>query len=203
MLFRSLGPLDVMINNAGIMPIGPLLDEPHATARRILEVNVLGVLVGTKVALRHLLPRGGGHVVNVASIAGTAPVPGGVTYAASKAAVISATESARVEFADSGVSFTCVLPSFTATELIAGTTGTRFVRTAQPQDVARAALDGVARRRPDAYVPAVLGPLALLQTVLPRVLRDRMNRALGADRAFLDIDKDARRAYVERVDAGE
>src|SRR5205807_10431098 len=114
---RELGPLDVLINNAGIMPIGPLLDEPEQTARRVMEINVLGVLTGMKLALPEMLARGRGQIINVASIAGKGPVPGGASYAASKAAIVSLTETARVEFAGTGIDFTCVMPSFTDTEL--------------------------------------------------------------------------------------
>lgn len=195
----QLGPLDVMVNNAGIMPIGPFVDEPHTLARTIVEINLLGVLAGTKVALRHLLVRGGGTVVNVASVAGTSPVPGGITYGATKAAVIAATESARVEFTGSGVSFTCVLPSFTDTELISGTSGTRFIRTATPHEVGEAVAAGIAHRRADVFVPALLGPVVRVQRVLWRSVRDRMNRLIGADRVFLEVDKERRRGYSERV----
>src|SRR4051794_4507127 len=113
---RELGPLGVLVNNAGIMPIGPFLDEADDTAGKVLEVNVGGCMIGMKEALRRMLPRRSGHVVNVASVAGRSPVPGGASYAASKAGVVSLTETARVEFRGQGVSFTCVMPSFTATD---------------------------------------------------------------------------------------
>jgi NADP-dependent 3-hydroxy acid dehydrogenase YdfG len=196
---RELGPLDVLINNAGIMPIGPYLAEPPATARRVLEINVLGCLTGMKAALPGMLDRGRGHVINVASVAGKAPVPGGLTYAASKAAVVSATETARVEYRGSGVSFTCVMPSFTNTDLIAGTKGTRGIKNAEPEDVARAILAAIAKPRPDVYVPGVLAPIVKTQPLLGRRVRDALNRALKADRTFLEIDAGARAAYERRI----
>lgn len=199
---RELGPVDVLVNNAGIMPIGPVLEESHDLARRALDINVSGVLIGMKVALVGMVERGSGHIVNLASVAGKSPVPGGLTYAASKAAVVSMTESARVEFTGSGVSFTCVMPSFTRTDLIAGTTGTKFVRTVEPQEVGKVITRVIVKPRPDVFVPAVLGPIVKTQPMLGRAIRDRVNAMLGAYRSFLDYDRDARAVYRERISQG-
>lgn len=196
---RELGPLDVLDNNAGIMPIGPFLEESSQTAARVLEINVLGCLNGMKAVLPGMLERGRGHIINTASVAGKAPVPGGLTYAASKAAVVSITETARVEYAGSGLSFTCVMPSFTNTELVAGTKGTRFVKNVEPEDVARAIVKVIERPRPDVYVPGNLAPVIRLQPLIGRRVRDAMNRALKADRAFLEIDHTARAGYDQRI----
>lgn len=193
------GPVDVLINNAGIMPIGPFLDEPAALSKRVLEINVAGPMIGMRAALPGMLSRRRGHIVNVASIAGTAPVPGGLSYAASKAAVISMTESARVEFARSGVSFTCVLPSFTNTELISGTTGTKFLKNLEPEQVAEAIVEVLVSRKPDVYLPAVLGPMTRTQPLIGRRLRDWMNHLLHADTAFLNVDRAARSGYDARI----
>ncbi len=199
----ELGPIDVLVNNAGIMPIGPFLEESVETARRVLEINLLGCLIGMKAALPAMLARGSGQVINVASAAGKAPVPGGLSYGASKAAVVSATETARVEFAGRGVSFTCVMPSFTNTELIAGTRGTRFVRTVEPEDVAEAIVAAVEDPRPDVYVPGAVGAILKLTPLLGRRVRDTINRGLKADRTFLEIDQDARAAYDRRIESGQ
>jgi NADP-dependent 3-hydroxy acid dehydrogenase YdfG len=193
------GPLDVLINNAGIMPIGPFLNESATLSKRVLEINVAGPMNGMRAALPGMLAREHGHIVNVASIAGTAPVPGGLSYAASKAAVISMTESARVEFAGTGVSFTCVLPSFTNTELIAGTTGTKFLRNLEPEEVGEAIVRAIALRKLDVYLPAVLGPMARTQPLLGRRIRDWMNHLIKADTAFLTYDRGARSGYDSRI----
>ncbi len=198
---RELGTLDVLINNAGIMHIGPMLEESESSARRIVEINVLGVMTGMKLALPGMIKRGHGHVVNIASVAGKSPVPGGASYAASKAAVVSLTETARVEFRGKGVDFTCVMPSFTATDLIAGTKGTRFVATIKPEDVAAAIAAAVAEPRYDVYVPKSVGGIIKLNSLLGRKIRDGMARALGADRTFLDFDHAQRAAYEARISA--
>ncbi|MHB8695373.1 MAG: SDR family oxidoreductase [Solirubrobacteraceae bacterium] len=196
---RELGPLDVMINNAGIMPIGPFLSESHATAERVFDINVLGVMTGMKLALPGMLARGHGHIVNVASIAGKSPVPGGASYAASKAAIVSLTETARVEFAKRGVDFTCVMPSFTSTELILGTKGTRLVPTVTPEAVASAIAAAVQRPVPDVFVPKMLGPIVWSQPLTGRRWRDFVNHLLRADRTFLEVDQGARAVYDARI----
>jgi NAD(P)-dependent dehydrogenase (short-subunit alcohol dehydrogenase family) len=196
---RELGPLDVLVNNAGIMPIGPFDEEPDALARRTFEINVLGCLIGMKITLPAMAARGAGQIVNVASVAGKAAVPGGITYAASKAAIVSATESARVEYAGRGIKFTCVMPSFTATELIAGTKGTKGIATVQPDAVGAAIARGIARGKKDVFVPGSVGAIVRTQPLLGRRLRDAINHALGADRTFLDIDQAARAAYDARI----
>ena len=198
---RELGPVDVLINNAGIMPIGPFLDEPAETAQRAVNVNLIGCLTGMKAALPAMLARGSGHIVNVSSVAGKAPVPGGLTYAATKAAVISMTETARVEFAGRGIDFTCVMPSFTNTELIAGTQGTRLVKNVEPEDVAEAIAGAIKHPRPDVYVPRAVGAIVRTQPLIGRRLRDTINHALKADRTFLEIDHAARFAYDRRISA--
>jgi NAD(P)-dependent dehydrogenase (short-subunit alcohol dehydrogenase family) len=193
------GPVDVLINNAGIMPIGPFLDEATALSKRALEINVGGAVIGMRVALPGMIARGRGHIVNVASVAGKSPVPGGIIYAASKAAVISATESARVEFAHSGVSFTCVMPSFTNTELISGTSGTKFIRNLEPEEVGEAITRAVATRKLDVYLPAAVGAILRTQPLLGRRLRDWVNHLIKADSTFLAFDHRARSGYDARI----
>jgi NADP-dependent 3-hydroxy acid dehydrogenase YdfG len=196
---RELGPLDVLVNNAGIMPIGPLVNEREQTARRVFEINALGCLNGMAVVLPGMLARARGHVINVASVAGRAPVPGGASYAASKAAIVSLTESARVEHRRTGVKFTCVMPSFTATELILGTKGTKFLKTVQPEDVARAIAKVINHPRADVYVPAIVGPLLRVQPLMGRRLRDASQRTIGAYDTFLNVDQEERASYDVRI----
>jgi NAD(P)-dependent dehydrogenase (short-subunit alcohol dehydrogenase family) len=196
----SAAPLDVLINNAGIMPIGGFLKQSADGHRRAVEINVMGCINGMHLALPTMLERGRGHIINIASSAGRAPVPGGLTYCGTKAAVIALTETARVEYANTGVKFTCVMPSFTNTELIAGTSGLRFIPTAQPEDVAQAIVATVSQPRPDVFVPKIVGPILNTQPLIGRHLRDLINRKLGVYRTFLDFDPAARAEYQHRID---
>src|SRR4051794_2018357 len=72
----ELGPLDVLVNNAGIMQLSAVEDESDGAAVRQLELNLHGVIHGTKEAVRRMKPRGTGHVVNIASVAGKGGFPG-------------------------------------------------------------------------------------------------------------------------------
>ncbi len=125
---RQLGPIDVLVNNAGIMPLGRIVDEPDAVTRRILDINVYGVILGSKLAAQRMIPRGSGHVINVASLAGETYLAGAATYCASKHAVVGFTDAARIEYRQAGVKFSIVLPTFVNTELIAGTSGAKGIQ---------------------------------------------------------------------------
>ncbi|UFS98534.1 SDR family oxidoreductase [Nocardia huaxiensis] len=195
----TFGPLSVLINNAGIMPIGPFLGQRVDIQDRAVDINLHGVLNGMRLALPGMIERQRGHIINVASTAGKAPVPGGLVYGATKAAVASLTETARVEFGGTGVEFTCVLPSFTNTELIAGTKGLKGFRTIEPEDVAHAIGDAIRKPEPEKYVPAIVGTTLAVQPLIPRSARDRINRALGGYDTFLDVDQAARHGYDERI----
>src|SRR5918994_1681585 len=92
---RRLGPIDILVNNAGIMPITPLEDESHASITRQLEINLRAVIHGTQEAMRRMRPRGTGHIVNIASLAGKARYPNLATYAATKHAVVGLSEAVR------------------------------------------------------------------------------------------------------------
>lgn len=194
-----LGPVDVVVNNAGIMPLGALADETDATSKRLIEINVLGVIYGTKQALNRMLPRRSGHIINIASIAGESYVPGGVTYCASKHAVKGFTESARREYRNSGVHLSQVLPTFTNTELIAGTKGTKGMRNAEPEEVADAVASLIVRPRPTVHVTRWAGIVAASQAYIPRRVGEFLARAAGAEKSFVEIDGSARKDYEDRV----
>jgi NAD(P)-dependent dehydrogenase (short-subunit alcohol dehydrogenase family) len=197
---RELGPLDVLINNAGIMPVGVLVDEPDEVTRRILDINVYGVILGTKLAAQRMVPRAAGHVVNVASLAGETYAPGLATYCASKYAVIGFTDSVRVENRKTGVQFSAVLPSFVNTELTAGTTGIRGIKNAEPADIANAIVDVIIDPRPKVRVTRLAGALIGSQKFLPRTVAEGLNRLFGGEHVFTDrVDNAARKAYEDRA----
>src|SRR4051794_32897708 len=105
------GPVDVLVNNAGIDWIGPFHEEPDGVSRRELEVNLLGTITGTRLALQRMLPRARGHIVNAASGVGRIPLPGSATYSATKHAIVGLTESLRLEYRRSDVRFSLIQPS--------------------------------------------------------------------------------------------
>ncbi|TDD85037.1 SDR family oxidoreductase [Actinomadura rubrisoli] len=199
---ESAGRLDVLINNAGIMPIGPVCDESDDDARRCLDINVHGVMLGTKLALDRMLPRGTGHVINIASLAGVLPTPGLALYNASKAAVVAFTEAVRLEVRDRGVHVSAVLPTFTNTELVAGTRSPKGQRNCEPEDIAAAVVELIGRPRPQAVVPKRLGAQVKLGTLLPDRLKQAVSRRYGLDTIFLDYDPEARKGYDARIRTG-
>jgi hypothetical protein len=93
------------------------------------------------------------------------------------------------------------MPSFTATELIAGTKGTKFIPNVEPSAVAAGIVAAIERPRPDVYVPPVVGVIARAQPFIGRRIRDAINHAIGADRTFLDFDHSARAGYDARISA--
>ncbi|MFB4312592.1 SDR family oxidoreductase [Actinomadura sp. 21ATH] len=196
---ESAGRIDVLINNAGIMPIGPVTGESDADARRCLDINVHGVMLGTKLALERMLPRGRGHIINIASLAGVLYTPGLALYNASKAAVVGFTEATRLEVRDRGIHVSAVLPTFTNTELVAGTASPKGQKNAEPEDIAAAVVALIGRPRPQVVVPAKLGRQVRLGGFFPDRVRQAMARRLGLDKIFLEYDPDARKAYDARI----
>jgi NADP-dependent 3-hydroxy acid dehydrogenase YdfG len=156
---REVGAIDVLINNAGIMPIALLGDESDVTTRRILDVNVAAVIHGTREAMRRMTARRSGHIVNLASVAGKVGVAGGATYCASKFAVVGLCEAVRAELRGTGVAISCVMPTIVNTELAAGLAETRLSSHVEPTDVAAAIVDAVEKRRFEVWVPRYLGTL--------------------------------------------
>ncbi|NMN95908.1 SDR family oxidoreductase [Antrihabitans stalactiti] len=193
------GPLDVLVNNAGIMPVGPLLDESDEIARRMVEINVHGVITGTKLALERMAPRRSGHVINVASVAGRVSSPGQATYCATKHAVVGFTDAVRLEFADRGIDVSMVLPSFTETEMLAGTRAPRLTGNLPPAKVAKVIVDVIDRPRAEAIVPGYTAPLIHGHGLLPRPVQKALAHFFGNDTIFLEVDAAARKAYDNRI----
>jgi NADP-dependent 3-hydroxy acid dehydrogenase YdfG len=196
---RSLGPLDVLVNNAGIMPVGPFLEESDETALRQIDINVHGVIYGMKIAIPRMLQRGTGHVVNLASAAGKGGFPGIATYCASKHAVVGVSEAVRGETRDTGVELSVVMPTFVNTELISGAQKARFVKVPEPEDVAEAIIDALEHERFDVFVPRETAGINKFMQLLPRRGRETVARWLKADTVLTEIDEDERAAYEQRI----
>jgi NAD(P)-dependent dehydrogenase (short-subunit alcohol dehydrogenase family) len=197
---RQLGPVDVLINNAGIMPAGKVIDESDELTRRILDINTYGVILGSKLAAQRMVPRRSGHIINIASLAGESPTPGLATYCASKYAVLGFTDSARIEYRDTGVQFSSVLPTFTNTELTAGTTGAKFVKNAEPEDIANAIIGLITKPVARVAVTRTAGLIVASMKFVPKATGEFIARKLGMEHVFLDdVDHAARKAYEDRA----
>jgi 3-oxoacyl-[acyl-carrier protein] reductase len=140
------GRVDVLINNAGLGGETPLVDMADEEWGRVLDVTLTGAMRCTRAALRHMIPRGSGAIVNNASVLGWRAQAGQAHYAAAKAGVMALTRCAAVEAADAGVRVNCVAPSIamhphlaktSSDELLAGLVANEaFGRAAEPWEVA-------------------------------------------------------------------
>jgi NADP-dependent 3-hydroxy acid dehydrogenase YdfG len=202
---EQLGPVDVLVNNAGIMPIGPFLDEDDATARRILDINVHGVILGMKLALPRMIDRRWGHVVNIASQAGKYGFPGGATYCASKAAVINVSRAVRKEVRGTGVEISVISPVAVNTELGLGLSEPRQrqFRKIEPQQVADAIVETLRLPKFDVHVPKQLWASERVSALLPIAAQDALARMGRADAVLAQVDTAARTAYELRAARSE
>jgi clavulanate-9-aldehyde reducatase len=114
---EKLGGLDILINNAGLMLLGPVQGADTEGWRRMVDVNCLGLLYCTHAALPVMQHRGGGHIVNVSSVAGRQADLGSAVYNMTKWGVVGFSEALRQEALHSNIRVTVVEPGFVATEL--------------------------------------------------------------------------------------
>lgn len=196
---EQLGPIDVLVNNAGIMQLGSFLEEDDLTTQRQIDINVNGVLFGVKEVVPRFLSRGSGHLVNIASSAGKAGFPGGATYCGTKHFVVGFSEAVRAELRETAIEVSCVMPGIVNTELAAGLKPARGVKNVDAEDVADAIVAALRHPRFDVYVPKSLGPINSVLGLLPRPGREALARALKADKVLAEADPNARRAYELRA----
>lgn len=200
------GPIDVFVNNAGIMSLSPLVDEDDAAARRMVDINLHGVLYGMKVVLPGMIARNRGHLVNVASQAGKFGFAGGATYSATKFAVVGVTEAMRAELrllgAD-GVALSVVMPAIVQTELGRGLSNPIGQRDLTAADVADATVEALRTERFEVWVPKANAGVHAVTGLLPRRGREALGRALRVDRPLWKPDLASRRGYELRAARSE
>jgi NADP-dependent 3-hydroxy acid dehydrogenase YdfG len=115
---QAYGRIDVMLNNAGLMPLAPLERLTVDDWDRTIDVNIKGVLYGIAAALPHMKRQQSGHIINVSSVAGHKVRPGNAVYAATKHAVRVISEGLRMEVKPYNIRTTIISPGAVATELI-------------------------------------------------------------------------------------
>jgi len=198
---EQLGPVDVLVNNAGIMQIGPFIEEDDLTARRMVDINLHGVIFGMKLALARMIPRDRGHIVNISSQAGKFGSPGGATYSATKHAVVGLTEAVRGELRlmDAHIALCYVMPYVVKTELGGGLGQARGLSELEPSEVADAIVDALRFGTVEVWVPKRARRTNQLVTMLPRRLSETMGRAMKADRVLAEADTISRRDYELRA----
>ena len=146
----ELGGPSVVINSAGTYAMGPADALDPAVFRRVMDINVNGLMYVTRHALPHLVAAGRGAVIQLSSVAGRSSFAGGAAYCASKHAVMGYSEAVFEDVREAGVKVTVICPGFVNTDMVAGR-GLRMERMIQPGDIAKAAL--FVARFPDTGCP--------------------------------------------------
>ena len=166
----------VWVNNAGVTGAGALLELDDRQVERIVAVNLLGVIHGTRAAVSTMLADGGGEIVNVASLAGWAPTPHLAVYSASKHGVRAFSVAAAAELRATAVGIHCVLPDGIRTPMVhiddprhlMSFTGARLL---EPDEVAAAGVALIGSRRILASVPPVRGITVRILGISPTLAR--------------------------------
>lgn len=195
---EQLGPLDVLINNAGIMPVGPFLDYSESLIRSTLAIDLLGVMLGSQAAGRRMVARGHGQIVNVSSVAGRLPNPGLTIYNGAKAGVIEFSEALDAELSPNGVRVSTVMPTFTQTGLIDGLATNALVKTVAPEQVAAEVVGVIVEPRVRVTAPKSMSWVGV-NTVLPHGLKRRLRALTKTDTIFMHPDERARAEYNARI----
>ena len=186
------GPLDTMVNNAGIGVVGWSHQLPAEQWRAVYDVNLHGVLHGVLAVYPRFVARGAGRIVNMASLSAFTPVPAAVAYASSKHAVLGLTTSLRAEAAAHGIQVHAVCPGFVETPLLhdeaEGSGGLSFASVARAlrlpvtttDRVVADVMRGIDRDVGVIVTPATAKATRLLTELAPAVLSERISRQLAA-----------------------
>ncbi|MCK0441014.1 SDR family oxidoreductase [Gordonia alkaliphila] len=199
-IVRVHGRIDVLVNNAGVVPTGSLIAQPLAEIDLTLDVNVRGVLLGMRAVLPTMIAARRGHIVNVASMAGELPLPGMVTYNASKYAALGASLAARREYEAAGIAVCAILPAAVRTELSSGADLGGTLPTVDPEQVADAILHTLRSRAAQTSVPQWVSPAWRVADLLTPEPLMRLARGVADDDQALRINANAgRRGYLDRI----
>lgn len=149
---QELGGLHIVVNNAGVLQVGPALELSDERWQQVLDVDLHGVILGCRVLAPHLVAQGQGHIVNVSSAAGLSGLPYSAAYATAKFGVVGLTESLRWELAEAGVGVTLVCPGTVKTDIAKGSGGAQTERMVErfgtpPEALAERMVDAIVRDR--------------------------------------------------------
>ena len=166
----EVGPVDVLVNNAGVVFGGAFLDVPMARHRLTYDVNINGVVAMTHAFLRDLMNAPESQLVNVASASGLIGLPNGATYASSKWAVIGFSESIRLELEQAGnrhVKVTTICPSYIATGMFEGVKAPLLTPLLTPDTLVEKMFDAVQKEEIFLLEPKLVKTLPVLKGLLP------------------------------------
>jgi short-subunit dehydrogenase len=186
------GPIDVLINNAGVCLPGRCDQVSPEDDRLTVEVNLIGVINGVRTFLPRFLARGRGHVINVASMAAFAPAPDLATYCATKHAVRAYTHSCALDHRHSPVHWTLACPSAVETPMLQSMRNKRAAavvfteKPMPPERFARAVVDAIRSPKREVLVPSARGKIIRLLGLFPGLLSRGMDDAVQKGMAALD-----------------
>jgi all-trans-retinol dehydrogenase (NAD+) len=186
---RDVGPIDVLVNNAGLVFGGAFLDVPLEKHLTTYRVNTLGLVAMTHAFLPDLIAGGDGHVVNVASASGYIGLPFGATYASSKWAVLGFSESLALELELQGhahVHVTAICPSYVATGLFDGAKAPRTTRLLTADRVADLTTKAVLANAPYVRTPWLVRMTPILKALTPFRLFYRVAALLGVNTSMME-----------------
>ncbi len=185
----SLGPIDIVVCNAGIGLYGPFVDTDPGEFESLLGVNVLGTLYVLRAALPAMVERRRGHVVVVASVAGRMGTPFEALYSATKFAQVGLAEALAVELSAFGVGVSLVDPGVVDTDFFRarGHDYERaFPKLISPDEVAKAVIRAVDRDRHETFVPSWLRAASVVRHVVPPLYRSGTRRSFKTELAALE-----------------
>jgi len=194
---RQIGPVDLLVNNAGIQRTGTFIEQSLLSQHREIAINLGGVISGMRLVLPEMLERNYGHIVNIASMAGKMVVPGAAVYTASKFGVASLSRAVRAEIAPSKVTITTILPSAVQTELTAGL-DIRGVPKCTPDEVAKEIIASCKHGRNEVTLPKWLAPVGAIEQALPERTGSFIKRVAGAQKRITATNENSR-AYQDRT----
>jgi len=180
-LTAALGPIDVLVNNAGIGKYASVLDTDVEDFERLVRVNYFGAVYATKAVLPGMVARRRGHIVNVSSIVGRIGTPFEAAYSASKFALTGLSEALAVEVEPFNIGVSMVSPGPVATDFF-DTRGVPYARSfpkpVSPEKVANAVVAAVERNRREQLIPAWFRQAIIFKTLVPPLFYRGTRRSL-------------------------
>ena len=181
-IIQDLGKIDILVNNAGVVFGGKFLDVDIDKHHLTYDVNTQGVINMTYIFLQDLKSKDASHIVNIASASSFTPLPGGATYASSKAAVFSFTESLYIEFKKEKydhIGITAVCPAFVNTGMFDGVKEPIFIPMLKAERLAKKIIKAVIKNKLFVLEPAFIKIIPGLKAFLPRFMFDFLGKILG------------------------
>lgn len=181
------GKIDVLVNNAGVVFGGNFLEVPIEKHRLTYDVNTYGIINMLHVFLQDLIDQPTAHIVNISSASGFVPLPGGSTYASSKAAVTSLSESLNIELKREGnqhVGMTIVCPGYVQTGMFDGVKGPILVPILTPEKLAKKIVKAVQKNKRFVLEPTFIKFLPFIKGVFPQFVLDLFCHAMGVNRSM-------------------